>query len=137
MADVELRIITPERIVFEGKADMVILPGAAGELGVLPRHTPLLSLLRIGELRAKRAGEVDHFALSEGFVEVCDNRVTVMVDAAEHAREIDLERAKRAKERAEKALEQRTKMTELDFAQSQGALERALTRIRVARWRES
>lgn len=127
-------IITPEKIVFQGEVDMVVAPGVQGELGILPLHTPFLTQLAIGELRVKfeREGRAveDYIAVHGGFMEVFEDRVTVLAPAAEIAREIDIERAKRAKERAEERL--RAKEEGIDVLRAEVASRRAHTRIKTA-----
>ena len=128
-------VITPEGVVFQGEVDMVVAPGVQGELGILPLHISFLTQLAIGELRVKfekegRAVE-DYIAVHGGFMEVFEDRVTVLSPAAELAREIDIERAKSAKERAEARL--RAKKEEgTDVLQAEVASRRAHVRIKTA-----
>jgi F-type H+-transporting ATPase subunit epsilon len=126
-----LQIVTPERIVFDEPAvESVTLPGSEGELTVLPQHAPLMTALRPGPLVFRRAGiEVD-VALSGGFLEVRDDRVTVLADTAERSDEIDAARAEAARERARVALANREEAA--DVALVVAALQRAEARIRVA-----
>jgi F-type H+-transporting ATPase subunit epsilon len=126
-----LEIVTPERVVIsEDGLDAVIAPGAEGELGLLPRHAPLMTTLGIGELRARRGGEETAFAISGGFLEIRDDVVTVLADVAERADEIDIERARVARERAAASLA--TREAEIDVALAAAAMRRALLRLRVA-----
>jgi len=100
-----LDIVTPERVVLsEDGFDIVVAPGIEGELGLLPRHAPLMTMLEIGELRARRGAEEMHLAIAGGFLEIRDNRVTILADAAERSEEIDIARAEAARRRAEEAM---------------------------------
>src|SRR5450830_1028375 len=107
-----LEIVTPERRTFEGDVDEVIVPGSEGEMGILPHHAPLISLLGQGVLRVKRSGQEEEFAIFGGFIQVRPDRVVVLAETADMASEIDLEPA--------------------DLASARAALQRALIRIRVA-----
>ncbi len=125
-----LKIITPERVVFEEEnVDSVTLPGSEGELTILPRHAPLMSGLAPGGLRFRRGGEEFDVALSGGFLEVRDNKVTVLADTAERSEEIDAERAAEARERAASRIA--THEDNLDVARALAALERASARLKV------
>src|SRR6185437_1921311 len=97
-------ILTPERVVLQTQADSVVVPAAAGELGILNHHAPLLAELAPGNLRLRRGAETELFAVSGGFVEVSHNHVEIFAETAEMAREIDIERARQAAERARAAL---------------------------------
>ena len=101
---IQLDVVTPERLVVAKKVEMVVAPGAEGEFGVLAGHIPFLSTLRSGELRYTAGGQVNYLAVTGGFAEVGPDKVTVLADSAEEAREIDIDRAKRAKDRAEERL---------------------------------
>ena len=101
---IRLELVTPERLVLSEDVDEVIIPGYEGEFGVLPEHTLYLSIVNIGVLRYRKGTEWYKVALGGGFAEVTPERVVVLADTAERAEEIDLERARRAKERAEAAL---------------------------------
>lgn len=133
----ELTIVTPEGEAFRGSAERVVLPGAEGDFGVLAGHVPFLTPLRVGEAEIQRAGGGGslYAAVNEGFAEVTADRVVVMAETCELASDIDVARAERARERAERelaALRQKT-MDEARFKLAQGALQRAVTRISVAR----
>lgn len=126
-----LDIVTPERVVYsEEGLDAVIAPGSQGELGILPAHAPLMTTLGLGELRARKGGEETPFSIAGGFLEVRDNVVTVLADVAERAEEIDLERARAARERAAASLS--TREADVDIAMVQAAMRRAILRERVA-----
>jgi F-type H+-transporting ATPase subunit epsilon len=126
-----LEIVTPERLAYSDEVDSVTLPGAEGELGVLPHHAPLLSTLGAGELRLRKGGSEESFAIVGGFLQVLPDKVVVMAETADMASEIDLERAQEARRQAEAALE--TGYHEgADLAAARAALQAALIRIRVA-----
>jgi F-type H+-transporting ATPase subunit epsilon len=126
-----LEIVTPERLAFEDDVDSVQVPGSEGELGILPNHAPLVSMLGIGELRIRKGGSEELFAIAGGFVQVRPDKVVVMAETADMASEIDLERAQEARREAERALE--TGYHEgADLATARAALQQALLRIRVA-----
>jgi F-type H+-transporting ATPase subunit epsilon len=127
----KLEIVTVEGVIFSGDVDMVVAPGTEGELGILPRHAPLMTSLTYGELHLKRGEDTDYYAIGGGFMEVLPYKVTIMADSAERADEIDLERAEAARRRAEEHLLKRTE-TAVDFAKAEAALRRSLARIKVA-----
>ena len=107
------------------------LPGSEGELGVLPHHAPLVSTLGVGELRIRRGGQEESFAIAGGFLQVRPDRVVVMAETADLASDIDLEKAQEARREAERAIE--TGFVEAaDLAAARAALATALLRIRVA-----
>ena len=100
----ELEVVTPDRLVVKEPVDIVMAIGALGEFGILPNHIPFLTTLQPGELRYRKDDQLEYMAVTGGFAEISDNKVTILAEAAERAREIDIDRAKRAKERAEKRL---------------------------------
>jgi F-type H+-transporting ATPase subunit epsilon len=122
---------TAQQTVFEGEAEMVIAPGSEGQLGILPRHAPLLTTLLLGEMRVRRGGVDEGFFVAGGFLEVNDNVVTVLADDAERAEEIDIEHAEEARKRAQTLLEQKGITADAESS-ALGELERALGRIKVA-----
>ena len=126
-----LEIVTAEqRVLNETGLDAVIAPGSEGQLGILPRHAPLMTMLAPGELRARRGADEIVLAIGGGFLEVRDDIVTVLADTAEQAEDIDVERAEEARRRAEEQL--RTRPGEVNLAAAQAALRRSLIRLRVA-----
>ena len=128
---IQLEIVTPERLVYQDEVDSVNVPGVEGELGILPHHAPLVSTLGYGELRIRKGGAEEAFAIVGGFVQVRPDKVVVMAETADLASEIDLERAQEARREAERALE--TGFTEgADLSAARAALQQALMRIRVA-----
>jgi len=130
MSSLKLDIVTAERIVYSEDVDIVIAPGVEGQLGILPHHAPLMTILQAGELVVRRGGEEDTLAISGGFLEVRPDRVIVLADSAERAEEIDMERAEAAKKRAEQRLMEKT--AETDVARIEASLRRAMARLTVA-----
>jgi F-type H+-transporting ATPase subunit epsilon len=128
---IRLEIVTPERLVYADDVDAVAVPGVEGELGVLPHHAPLITTLGLGELRIRKSGQEEHFAIIGGFLQVRPDKVVVMAETADLAAEIDLELAQEARREAERALE--TGYHEgADLAAARASLQQALLRIRVA-----
>jgi F-type H+-transporting ATPase subunit epsilon len=128
---IQLEIVTPERLAYQDTVDAVVLPGSEGELGVLPHHAPLVSTLGFGELRIRKGGAEESFAIVGGFVQVRPDKVVVMAETADLASDINLEQAQEARREAERALE--TGYQEgADLAAARAALQQALLRIRVA-----
>jgi len=127
----QLEIVTPERLAYSDTVDSVQLPGSEGELGVLPHHAPLISTLGVGELRIRKGGAEESFAIVGGFLQVRPDKVVVMAETADMASEIDLEKAQEARREAEKALESGYHEG-VDLATARAALQQALLRIRVA-----
>ncbi|MFA5975031.1 MAG: F0F1 ATP synthase subunit epsilon [Elusimicrobiota bacterium] len=125
--DLHIDIVTPDRLVMQGLADSVIVPAADGELGILPNHAPLLAQLQPGQIHLRRGDLVELFAISGGYVEIRENRVLVFAETAEMAREIDVERARQAAERAKAAL--REPESDIQVLQAEAALRRALARL--------
>jgi F-type H+-transporting ATPase subunit epsilon len=126
-----VEIVTAERVVYsQDGVDEVVLPGVEGELGVLTLHAPLLTMLQPGVLRIKTGGDEIEMAITGGFIEVRENRLTILADAAERAEEIDVVRAEEARRRARRLLEERA--AEVDLVRAEAALARALARIRAA-----
>jgi F-type H+-transporting ATPase subunit epsilon len=132
MADkIQLRIVAPTRLLLDEEVDEVTAPGVLGEFGVLPNHIAFLTILQPGELSYKQGGRVTHLAIAGGYAEVLANVMTVLADAAEFPGEIDTERARRAKEQAEKKVSVAI-LDEREFAFWEAALKRALVRLQVA-----
>lgn len=129
MPTMQVAVVTGEREIYRGEADMVIAPGVEGEMGILPQHAALLSALKTGEMRIKLGNAEDNFFIAGGFLEVYNNTVTVLADAAESAEEIDHARAEDARRRAQERLA--AVSDERERAQLNGALERAVTRLRI------
>lgn len=131
MADkLNLEIITPERRVLSEKVDEIVVPGLEGELGILPQHTPLVSQLQTGILSYRQGTEKKLVHVSGGFVEVLPDQVAVLSDVAERPEEIDIERARKARERAETRIA--TGGDDIDFRRAELKLQRAMIRIQLA-----
>jgi F-type H+-transporting ATPase subunit epsilon len=130
MATLKVEIITAERQVFSDDVNTVVAPGVEGELGILPHHAPLITMLKPGEVLIRKDSEEMYLFVSGGFLEVRPEKIIILADACERADEIDIERAEAAKRRAEERLKTRT--PELDIARAQASLLRSLVRLRVA-----
>jgi F-type H+-transporting ATPase subunit epsilon len=130
VATLRLELVTAERVVYSDDADMVIAWGLEGQLGILPHHAPLMTMLQPGELIIKKDNKEAYMAVSGGFLEVRPDKVIVLADACERAEEIDIARAEEAKRRAKDLIE--TPSTEIDTATAEGALRRSLVRLKVA-----
>lgn len=130
MAKLSLDIVTAERLVYSEDVDVVVAPGIEGQLGILPQHAPLMTMLQPGELMVKQDGEEHSIFISGGFLEVRGDKVTVLADTAERAEEIDIARAEEAKLRSEQRID--LPFTEADHARVQAAMLRSLMRLKVA-----
>ena len=126
-----LEIITPEKTVVKDEVDVVEATGAEGEFGIMPGHTQFLTTLKIGEIRYKKGNETVYLSSSGGFAEVVDDKVTLLVDTAERPQEIDVDRAKRAMEKAEAELKSLS-YDQNEYRMMEMALLRAIARIGVA-----
>nr|WP_217367758.1 MULTISPECIES: F0F1 ATP synthase subunit epsilon [unclassified Brevibacillus] len=127
-----VEVVTPERVVYSGQAEMVIARGLQGEIGIMPNHVPLVTPLKTAPVRIKTEGDKEvKMAVSGGFMEVRGDKVTILAETAELPGDIDVERAKAAKERAEKRLAE--KYAELDVKRAERALQRAMARLDVAK----
>ncbi len=126
-----LEIVTPEKRVYADDVDFATLPGSEGELGILPHHAPLISILGAGELRVRKGGVEESFAIIGGFVQVLPDKVVVMAETADLASEIDVERAQKARVAAERVLESGI-VEPVDLAKVRAELQAAIVRIRVA-----
>ena len=133
MATLRLEIATAERLVYSEDVSVVVAPGIDGELAVLPRHAPLLTVLKPGQLRVVRDGEESLIAVSGGFMEVMANKVTILADTAEHSEEIDEERAEEALKRAQERVAGAASQMDLDVAMA--AMRKSQARLTVARRR--
>jgi F-type H+-transporting ATPase subunit epsilon len=131
MSTMLLEIVTPERKIYSHEVNMVIAKGIEGELGILPNHIPMVTPLEIAAVTVKIEGQKDHeIAVHGGFMEVRKDKVIILAESAELPEEIDLDRAARARERAEDRLRE-AKAQNYDFHRAQRALQRALVRIDV------
>ncbi|GED67517.1 ATP synthase epsilon chain [Brevibacillus reuszeri] len=132
MSKMTVEVVTPERVVYSGQAEMVIARGVQGDLGILPNHMPLVSPLKIAPVRIKTEGDKEVLmAVSGGFMEVRGDKVTILAETAELPGDIDVDRAKAAKARAEKRLAE--KYAELDVQRAERALQRAMARLDVTK----
>ncbi|MGQ9499306.1 MAG: F0F1 ATP synthase subunit epsilon [Dissulfurimicrobium sp.] len=128
-----LEIVTPTRLVVSEQVDLATAPGVDGVFGVMANHSPLLATLKIGEMHYTNGAKSERLAVSGGFCEISNNRMTVLTEAAEISTEIDVERALRAKERAERRLQEAQQQKEkIDVARAQAALARSIVRLKVA-----
>jgi F-type H+-transporting ATPase subunit epsilon len=130
MKTIHVSVVTPDGPVYESDVEMVSTKAQSGELGILPGHIPMVAPLKIGAVRLKNGGQTDFVAVSGGFIEVRPDNVSILAQSAEKADNIDVERAKKAKERAEKRL-QDNKRENVDFKRAELALQRAINRLNV------
>jgi F-type H+-transporting ATPase subunit epsilon len=130
---IRCEIVSQDRIVYQGDADIVVLPGASGEMGILPHHSPVLSVLQFGVIRVRTKGEEYFFSVAGGVVEVQPDQVTVLADAAENVEEINVQRAEDARRRAEQALKEEINTDADTYMEIQAALKRSNLRLDAAR----
>ncbi len=134
---IRLEVVTPERIAVSEDVKIVAAPGTLGEFGVLSGHTPFMTTLKTGTIRYTDADGVERFVfISGGFAEALPNKVTILAESAERRRDIDLERAMAALERAQQRMAEDRKKDTIDFTRARAALERALQRVRLAESRK-
>ena len=130
---IRLEVVTPRGAVLSEDVDIVTAPGYGGEFGVLANHAPFLSTLKIGVMTYKKGNESAQIMISGGFCKVSDNKITFLVESAESGREIDVDRALRAKERAEKRLAAaKTQQEKINQVRAEAALQRAMARLRAS-----
>ncbi len=133
MAQIHLEVVTPTGPVVSDEVDIVTAPGHGGEFGVLANHAPFLSTIKTGSLSFRKDKQTTYLMVSGGFSEVSNNKITFLVESAEQGHEIDVDRAMKAKERAEKRLAQATQHAEkINAARAETSLQRALARIQAA-----
>ena len=130
---IRCEIVSQDRTVFEGDVDIVVLPGSAGEMGVLPNHAPLLTTLNFGVIKVRTRGQEEIFTVAGGIAEVQPDLVTVLADAAENVREIDMERAEAARQRAQEVLEKGPPADSDTYLAVEAALRRSNLRLEAAR----
>jgi F-type H+-transporting ATPase subunit epsilon len=131
MAKLKLDLVTPAKQVLSEEVDEIVAPGSLGQFGVLPGHTPMLTTLQVGELSYRQGDQIHYVAVNWGYVEIENDQVVILVETAEVEDEIDLDRARKALDRAEKVLAELSP-EDKEFLARQGALQRALVRIQVA-----
>ena len=127
----QLEIVTPSRLLVKDAAEEAQIPGLSGYLGILPGHAPLITELAVGVLTYKASGATHTLSVAWGFMEVLPDKVTILAEAAERPHEIDVERAQKAKDRAEQRL--KSNDVEVDYTRAEDALQRAETRLNVAK----
>lgn len=130
---IRCEIVSQDRMVFEGDVDIIVLPGSAGEMGILPHHAPLLTTLNYGVVKVRTKGKEEIFTVAGGVAEVQPDIVTVLADAAENIREIDLERAETARKRAEEALAKGVPADTDSYLAIEAALRRSNLRLDAVR----
>lgn len=130
---IRCEIVSQDRQVFSGDVDIVVLPGGAGVMGVLPNHTPLLSTLQYGVITVRTKNMEQHFTVAGGIVEVQPDQVTVLADAAENVEEIDVERAEKARQRAEQVLKQGIPKDTDSYLSLQASLRKSTLRLDAVR----
>jgi len=133
----QLEVVTPKGAVVSEEVEIVTAPGYGGEFGVLANHAPLLSTIKIGTLSYKKGGREEVLMVSGGFCEVSNNKITFLVESAERGADIDVDRALRAKERAEKRLaEAQRQQQQIDRVRAEASLQRAVSRLKIAEMRK-
>ena len=133
MATIRLEIVTAERLVYSEEVNVVVAPGIDGELGILPRHAPLLTVLKPGEIRVIKDGEESYISVSGGFLEVLGNKVTILADTAEHAEEIDIQRAEEGLKLAQERIASRA--SDINLERAMASIRKSQARLKVARHR--
>ncbi len=130
---IRVEIVSQDRMVYEGEADIVVVPGVSGEMGILPNHSPLISTLQYGILKVRRGMDEQVFTVAGGVVEVQPDIVTVLADAAENVAEIDVARAEAARQRAEKFLQEGPPPDTDTYLRMEAALRRSNLRLEAVR----
>lgn len=135
---IRCEIVSQDRLVYEGDVDIIVAPGEAGEMGILPNHAPLLSTLKYGILRVRHKGGEEVFTIAGGVIEVQPDIITVLADAAENVEEIDVARAEAARKRVEKFLEAGPPPDTDSYLKMEAALRRSNLRLQaVQRYRRT
>ena len=130
---IRCEIVSQDRIVYQGEPDIIVLPGTAGDMGILPNHSPVLTVLRFGVIRVRSKGEDEYFTVSGGFAEVQPDQVTVLADSAENVEEIDVQRAEQARKQAEESLKAGVGKDTDTYMKIQAALKTSNLRLDAAR----
>lgn len=131
MSSLHLKIVTPEKEIYDGEATQVNISTEEGELGILPHHTNLMAKLKPGELRVKQSGKLEVMAIGEGFLQMADNVLTILTDLAENPSEIDEKAVEEAKKRAEETLTQ--KLSNEEHAEILSVLEKSIAQLQIKR----
>ncbi len=126
---VRVEIVSQDRMVYSGDADMVLIPGAEGMMGILPHHTPVLTVIQYGIITVKEKGQEKHFTVAGGIAEVQPDQITILADAAENVAEIDVQRAQEARQRAEELLKKGVGKETDAYLSIQAALRRSNLRV--------
>ena len=129
---INCEIVSQDRLVFKGEADIVVIPGMDGQMGILPKHAPVLTALDYGVITVRLKGVEEHFTVADGIAEVLPDKITILADAAENVEEIDIERATRARERAEERLKQIMTSDTDRYLRVSSALKRSTLRLQAA-----
>jgi F-type H+-transporting ATPase subunit epsilon len=130
---IRCEIVSQDRPVYSGDVDIVVLPGAAGVMGILPHHSPLLSTLQYGVITVRTQGREEHFTVAGGIVEVQPDQVTILADAAENVEEIDVARAEAARQRAEQLLKEGVPRDPDTYLSLQASLRKSTLRLTAVR----
>ena len=130
MSTMRLEIVTAERVVYSEEVNILVAPGIDGELGILPHHAPLLTVLKPGEIRVVKDVEETNISVSGGFLEVIGNKVTILADTAEHAEEIDIQRSEEALKRAQERVA--SAPSDADLERALATIRRSQARLKVA-----
>ncbi len=132
-----IKVTTPEGVIFEDNVDSATIPTQMGEITVLPNHIPLVSALQHGEIVLKKGGKKEYLSVSTGFIEVNKNIITILADTAETVASLVETEILKAKERAEKLLQEKRNVSDVAFAEAAATLERELSRLKIYRRRKS
>ncbi len=130
---IKCEIVSQSKVVYSGDVDMVVLPGSDGQMGILPHHAPVLTVLDFGVITVRTKAGDQHFTVAGGIAEVQPDQVTILADAAENVEEIDIDRAVQARKRAEESLKQSVPVDEDRYLTVQAALKRSNLRLEAAK----
>lgn len=131
MKTMPTNVVTPDGSVYSGEAEMVSVKSTTGDLGIMPGHLPLVTPLAVGAIRIKKDSKVELIAVSGGFMEVRPDEVNILAESAERPSDIDISRARAAKERAQRRLDE-AKKDNIDFKRAEMSLKRAINRLEVS-----
>lgn len=132
----KVKIVTPQGIIHESQADVVVAPAVVGTVAILPQHIPFFTKLNPGEIKIKTGGKEESFAVTGGFMDVnSDSQVTILTDSAQRSEQINEAAAERARAEAEKALQQAEKLSKTEFARAEGSLRKAILELKISRKR--